>query len=200
MKVFRLLQQQYAIVGISSSNPSSDQKLPSSIRILIGFATFGWNIVSLFLYIFYVANGFMEYMVCICVTSGTLIIFVCFAAIVYRKARLFELIDNIEELIDTSESISFLTIERMIWMKIRTNWCFFRTEVSEIRSIFLQNLPADWTIEWNHFYGGNEDIIAVLYATKIHWQLCHLFCHRFGRRLVWIAYSNMVNFIMKSSE
>lgn len=105
MKVFKVVQRHYATLGISASNRTSNFK-PSKKRIVFGFLLFGGLIVSNLVYTFYVANGFMEYMECICATSATIIIFICFAAIVYRRTLLFENIDNIEKLIDTSEPIS----------------------------------------------------------------------------------------------
>lgn len=71
----------------------------------VWFSTiFGWMIVSQFVYMFRVASGFLEYMVCICSISASLIVFVSFAAIAYRRATLFESIDEIEKLIDSSKS------------------------------------------------------------------------------------------------
>lgn len=102
MKIFETIQKQYAILGIISSRLSS-QKYRFNEREFLGFLLFGYQIFSQFVYVFHEASGFMEYVVSICATSGTIIMFVCFAAIVFRKSTLFESIDNVETLIDKSE-------------------------------------------------------------------------------------------------
>lgn len=90
----------FAIIGISS--PTQSNQKYAFMKVLFGFLFFGCTFVSYFIYIFYVASGFMEYVACIGVTSGTFIIFVCFASVVFRKTTIFECIDSIEKLIDTS--------------------------------------------------------------------------------------------------
>lgn len=102
MKIFQTVQEQLAIVGICSSNQSI-QKLSFNKRIVFGFFVFGCQIVSHFVYTFHVANEFMEYMQCICATSGSILILIGFTAIVFGKAALFESINNIEQVIDSSE-------------------------------------------------------------------------------------------------
>lgn len=102
MKVFQTIQKQYAILGINSSNQFTLQ-LPISKRVFFGFSSFFYGIGSQFVYIYFVANGFMEYMDCICSISAAVIMCVCMAAVVFRKAILFECIDDIEKLINTSE-------------------------------------------------------------------------------------------------
>lgn len=94
MKVFELVQIQYETLGISPSN-QLNQKYPFNERILFGFFLFGFLIPSQFVYIFYVADGFMDYMVSICSTSADTLTFVSFAAIVFRRSNLFECFDNI---------------------------------------------------------------------------------------------------------
>lgn len=103
MKVFQTLRRQYAILGISSPNPSP-QQCPFNERVFFGVFLFGCFIGSQFMYIAYVASSFMDDMQCICSLSGTIIIFVCFLAIVFRKTTLFESIENIEKLIETSKT------------------------------------------------------------------------------------------------
>lgn len=105
MIIFRTVRNKYAMVGISSSNQWT-QKYSFNKRECFGFLLFGCVTVSQLVYVFYVANGLMEYMECISTGSGTIIMFVCFAAIVFRKTKFFESIDDFEKLIDTSDSIS----------------------------------------------------------------------------------------------
>lgn len=104
LQIFQTVQRQYAILGISSSH-QSNRKYPFSERVLFGFLLFGCNIVSHAVYIFHVADGFMEYVECICVTSGSILIYIGFAAIVLGQTAIFETIDKIGKLIDTSEPV-----------------------------------------------------------------------------------------------
>lgn len=112
MKIFNKIRKQYAILGICSSKQLT-QKHPFNNRVLVGFLLFGCGAASKFAYIFYTANDFMEYMVWICSTSGAIIVFICYAAIVFKQILLFESIDNMERLIDSSE-IQFLLISNTI--------------------------------------------------------------------------------------
>lgn len=105
MNIFQRIKERYAILGIRQSSQSS-QKYQLNRRILFGFLVFGCNILSQILFIFRVANGFIEYVDCICATSATMIIFVCFATNVFNRVLLFEVINNIENLIDSSKTNS----------------------------------------------------------------------------------------------
>lgn len=75
---------------------------------------------SQLVYIAYVANGFMEYMECIGVISGNIIVFVCYVTIVFKCILLFENIDKMEELIDSSKTVSKLIINDFVgdWVKV----------------------------------------------------------------------------------
>lgn len=73
--------------------------------MLFGFLLFACLISSNLVYIFQVADGFMEYMESICATSASMIIFVCFAAIARRKPTLFKSIENTEKFIETRNDL-----------------------------------------------------------------------------------------------
>lgn len=105
IKIFRTVREHYAIVGISPTTLNPSQRFPFNNKVLLGFSSFVCTTVSQFVYILHVARSFMEYMECVCSLSGTIIIFDCFMAIVFRKTTLFETIDDIEELIDFSKSL-----------------------------------------------------------------------------------------------
>lgn len=103
MKILQAIQKNYAILGIRSSN-QSNQKYPFNIkRVFFGFSLSGSVIASQLVYTYYVANGLMEYMECICSISAAIIIFLCFVAIVVGRTTLFESIDNIENFIEKSK-------------------------------------------------------------------------------------------------
>lgn len=100
MKIFRTIQERYAILGIIPLN----QTIPFNTRVLRGFALFGCSLVSHMVYIFRMDNDFMKFVEGICSTFGSVIVLVCFTAIAFKKELLFECIGKIEELIDTSET------------------------------------------------------------------------------------------------
>ena len=102
MKIFQTIQKQYAMMGISPTHPWTQKSLFNK-KIAFGLLLFAYCIVSQMVFILHVASGFMEYMEAICSSSATVIMFICFVAIVLRKTKLFESIENIEKLIDTSE-------------------------------------------------------------------------------------------------
>lgn len=108
MKIFRTIQGQYAILGIiRPSSQSNHQKYSFNKRIFFEFFMFVWCIGLQLVYLFYEANGFMEYMECICSASAGAIVLICFMAILFRKSLLFKSIDNLEEFIDSSEPPKF---------------------------------------------------------------------------------------------
>lgn len=102
--MFKIVQRHYATVGIRSSNQST-QDDPFVNRVFFGSLLFAYNIISHLLYIHYVANGFMEHMMCICAIFACIIVIVGFAAIVFRKTSIFGIIDNIEKLINASKTV-----------------------------------------------------------------------------------------------
>lgn len=100
LKIFNIIQTQYSVLGISrASNQTTDN------RVLRGFLLFVWLFISHFAYTFHVANEFMEYVQGVCTTSASAIAFVCFTSRVFTKTTLFESIDSIEKIIETSEPI-----------------------------------------------------------------------------------------------
>lgn len=106
LKIFETIRRYCATYwGISSSNMSAQRKCSFNIRLLFGFVLFGYLIPAQFLFVFRVANGFTQYMVSICSTSASVIMFVCYAAIISKRNLLFENIDQFEKLIDSSEPI-----------------------------------------------------------------------------------------------
>lgn len=104
MKVFKMVQRHYAVLGISPPPNQSIYKFPIDGRVFCGFFLFGCLFLSQIVYIVHVADGFMEYMKCACETSTTVIISICFAAIVCRRTLLFQSLDNCRKLMDTSTS------------------------------------------------------------------------------------------------
>lgn len=106
MKIFQIIQRHFAILGISPSSNRSSQTYSFNGRILFGFLLYVYLIPSQFLYIFRVANGFIDYVDCICSTSASILMLVGFAAMVFQKQTLFECIDKMEKQVNTSKMFS----------------------------------------------------------------------------------------------
>lgn len=107
MKILQTIQRQYALLDIVPSH-QANQKCPLSNKILFGYSLLLYSIVSQFMHIFRVASGLMEYMECTCSMFASINMFVCFTAIVIKKAVIFENIETIEKLIETSKTVGYL--------------------------------------------------------------------------------------------
>lgn len=105
MKIYHTIRKHYEMLGIAPSQQST-QGHAFNTKILCGFLLFGCSMASRFIYIFYVASGFMEYVQCICVTSASIITFTCFSATVFKMTDIFEKLDDIEQLIETSKFLN----------------------------------------------------------------------------------------------
>lgn len=103
MLVFRNTKKKYAILGISKHQ--SFQEYPFNGKISISFILLGCSIASHFLYLYFVASTFKEYIECISTTFAIFVISVCFTTMVFNMSLLFRTIDDIENIIDESEYI-----------------------------------------------------------------------------------------------
>lgn len=101
MKVLKTSQEYFAFLGISSEK--SRQKLFFNYKILMGFILLGYSLVAHFVYSIYVVKSFDKCIECICGIFATVVITTCFATMVFGMRILFESIDSIENLIETSE-------------------------------------------------------------------------------------------------
>lgn len=133
MKIFQIIQLHFTSLGIIRSDQHTCNK-----KILVGFIIF-WFAVGLQLeYLLFEANGFMELMECISSLSGSAIIFVCFAAIVFSRDAVFDSIDQIEEIIDSSKTGFYHT--KLFYTSIDT--LNFRKKTSEIKKILYEKEPT----------------------------------------------------------
>lgn len=119
MKVFSIIRRRLAAVGIASSN-RSNRKYPINGRIILGFLILGFIFSSQFVYTLYVANGLMEYVEVVGATSASALVFVSFTDIVSKQRLLFESIDGLEKLIESSKAITW-AIKMKFHSKIQTN-------------------------------------------------------------------------------
>lgn len=129
MKIFQFLQTQYAILGVGAPAQQSTKSSLFYKRVVCS-VLLCVTIVSQFLYIFYVAAGFMENMECICSTSASFILLVWFVAIVHKNHALFDIIDTIEKLIDTSKTQSNWNF----WLKFHTKPAIISFQGKNIRN------------------------------------------------------------------
>lgn len=100
--LFVLIQKNFAVMGITFEQ--STQVHSFNERIRLGFLILGMNIFHQYMYILDEANGFQEYTESIYMASIGTVSFLCFSTVVFKMARLFELIKKAEELIAKSES------------------------------------------------------------------------------------------------
>lgn len=104
MNFFRFAKKHFAIIGLSSSHQFFRVE-SINVRIIFGFLIFVYPCVSQIIYIDQVADSFIEYVQSVCTTAASIIVCICFASFILRRAIIFELIKNIEELVDTSKTI-----------------------------------------------------------------------------------------------
>lgn len=108
MKIFKIVQKQYAILCISSSTVSNQpSQFLCNKKVLFGLSLYAYLIGSQFVYILYEADDFMEYMNGISATFASMLVFVCFAAILFGASTVFAIIEHMEQLINTSEQHIF---------------------------------------------------------------------------------------------
>lgn len=99
MKIFQIARLKFAILGIDSKQVPSRQ----NTRLQLGFMISGLNITLCFMYVFYVANTFEEYVECINSTMGSVCSSMWFGLTVFQRPKLFEFIANAEKMIEISE-------------------------------------------------------------------------------------------------
>lgn len=146
MKIFRTIRKEFAIVGIGNPSNRSSQKWAFTKQIICGLLLC-FTIVSQLLYIFYVANGFMENIEAICTFSASIIMVVGFLALVLKRKLLFKSIDKLEKLVVSSKSC-FWTNVHAILDKIKSNkisfpkinqfWCVSGRKDPKSKAFFIK--------------------------------------------------------------
>lgn len=101
MKILLKSQAYFAILGLSSDE--SKQEFHLNHKILLGLILIGYSLTACVLYLVYVANSFDKYIECICTIVAIFVIGTSFVSVVFGMNILYECIDNIENLIDTSK-------------------------------------------------------------------------------------------------
>lgn len=99
MKLFQSTQNMLALLGMSSNKRQFNGTL---LIIILSFVT----LISFYVtFLANIAQTFKEYTDNINLTTSTSVINVGFVVLVFKKKAIIELIDSLEELIDTSESV-----------------------------------------------------------------------------------------------
>lgn len=145
MNIFEVVQRYYATLGITSSN-----QLTNNGKIFAGFLVFGWCIALHAMYMFRVANDFIEYVECSCSLSANIIIFVSFLAVIFRRTSLFQIINNIRKLIDTSKDTLSNQYFKLLVILSNGNLVICslcRVQTFKTKTNLLENQCAGRTIE-----------------------------------------------------
>lgn len=101
MKFLQTNRSDFRILGISPEH--SIHSMQFNIKIFACSFLSVLHLVSLFIYIFYVADTLKEYIECVTVTSGNIIIYVCYWTLVFKMKNLFEAFDGMDAIIARSE-------------------------------------------------------------------------------------------------
>lgn len=101
MKLFQTIQRKFAILGISPDQ--SIQNCPFNQEIILVYIIYGSACIMSNVYLFHEAQNFEEYTNNIYITTAATMLLFFFTIIINKMANLFEFIDNVEKLIDSSE-------------------------------------------------------------------------------------------------
>lgn len=110
MKIFQLTQRNFATIGISADS-STQSSYRFNGRIFVGVFILGSIAICNFIYIFYEAETSAEYTESIFMSTLSIPFFLALLILILNVKKLFELINNCENLVNTSEwrkSNSFL--------------------------------------------------------------------------------------------
>lgn len=97
MKIFQNIQKNWAKEGFGADQSSFNNM---NIRHLFIFLS---AIILQFAYLFHEAKSLEEYMLCIFMLVAEVSIFIDFLNTVFKKAQIFQLIDDLQTLTDESE-------------------------------------------------------------------------------------------------
>lgn len=101
MTVFQSLEENFAFVGITEKQ--SRQKNPFNLRILMSSITFVVSLVFNFVFLFYIANDFEEYIESFYISTTMLGNSIVFANYVWKMPNLFKCFEGFRNIIGKSE-------------------------------------------------------------------------------------------------
>lgn len=100
-KPFEILLKHFGALGIGPN--LTKQAYPLNVKILMGFFVLCFAISGLVIFIFYDANTFIEYVQSIYICTFNTLIFSTLLIIILKVDQLFEVINDWEKLVNTSE-------------------------------------------------------------------------------------------------
>lgn len=101
MRIFQILRQKFAILGICPNE--SEQASDKRIKRLIGFLAFGISCISHCVFLFSMANTFEEYANSIYMTTITISLSAVYLIVVCKTKNLFHFIEGCEQTINKSK-------------------------------------------------------------------------------------------------
>lgn len=101
MKVLQTSQKLFAALGFTSK--LSTQKYRMNIKLLMGSLWIAAALILCILYLVFVDKTFEKYIESVCTIMAIFVIAICFITMVFEINILIECIDDIENLIETSE-------------------------------------------------------------------------------------------------
>lgn len=102
MKIFQLTQRNFATIGISADS-STQSSYQFNGQIFVGVFILGSIAICNFIYIFYEAETSAEYTESIFMSTLSIPFFLALLILILNVKKLFELINNCENLVNTSE-------------------------------------------------------------------------------------------------
>lgn len=101
LKLFQIIQDNFAFVGIGSNQPYWNAKSAKTLFIFSLFTALGA------MFLFFEANTFLEFTMSVYVTTAVLGTGISFLAMLNQKETIFELIDRLEEFVDERKLKTF---------------------------------------------------------------------------------------------
>lgn len=101
MKLFQASQKYLAIIGVRPLLP--DEKSPFNRRNLQVFIFVGWSMTAAIAFLFIDAQTLQEYAECLFALFTLIGIFVGFSLVIIKTKETFQLINNLEILIENSK-------------------------------------------------------------------------------------------------
>lgn len=119
IKLFRTIQTNFALLGISSHQ--SVQQCPFNVRNLLTIFSIGFSAISTTINLLYIASSFKEYADSVYVTSSAVLTFVIYLLFVWKMRLIFELVDDLEKTCNESEKL-WMTKINIVAKRVRKEY------------------------------------------------------------------------------
>lgn len=101
MKIFETNQRTFALIGISP--PESDQKHSFNVKNSSMFSLLVLGTISSTLYLFCVADTFLDFVNCVNIILGYGVAALVFLIVIFKMKQWFDVIKNLQEIFDKRE-------------------------------------------------------------------------------------------------